>query len=182
MHPNDLIQFRDKVAIPCMMQLFEKTHIEDGTCFIDNLEIALLDGRGCGFDNHVCASGLLYRSGVVEEYSFDECDVELSDFFAEHKGCIFISDGALRVSDELDELDLHTCIRNIKSCGRFFSWFSVPSEMNIEMVSGQYEKMKHLLAEQKVSERSDLDSLVNAAAAMKVADNNTVGPEWEPDR
>lgn len=182
MHPRDLIQFRDNVAVPRMKQLFEQTPIEEGACFIDDLEIARLDGRSCGFDNHVSAAGLLFRNGVAEEYSYDECDVEFSDFFAEHKHCIFISDGKLCVADELDELDLRTRIRNIGDCGRFFPWFVAPSEINIEWASIQYEKLKYLLSVQKTAERPALDSLVNAAAEQRSTIKYSDSPERETDR
>lgn len=149
MHPNDLKEFRDNVATPRMMELFEKTQIPEGTCYIDHLEISFLDGRSHGADSRIQASGMVYRDGKVEEYHYDECDVDLSEFYAEHKDCIFISDAPLRVGDELAEMDLNSVIRNIGQCERIFHQFKAPDDIKMEMVSIGYEKMNHLLSAQK---------------------------------
>lgn len=151
MHPNDLKEFRDNVAMPRLLALFEKTQIPDGARFIDSLEISLLDGRNCGFDSRIQASGLFYHNGKAEKYSYDELDVSLSDFFTDHKDCTFISDGSLRITDELEEMDLSTRIRNINSCPRFFHWLESPNDINIEMTSIQYEKLKYMLANSEVT-------------------------------
>lgn len=168
MHPNDLIEFRETIAIPRMMQLFEKTQIPDGTCYIDNLEISVLDGRNCGFDSRIQASGFFYRNGMAEKYLYDECDVALSDFLAKHKDTIFISDGSLRICDELEELDLSTRIRNIRDCGRFFHWLKSPKEIQIELVSIEYEKLKYLVAKQEKESqlkcRSSVDAQISNAS------------------
>ena len=189
MHPNDLIQFRDTVAIPCMMKLFEKTSIPDGTCYIDNLEISILDGRNCGFDSRIQASGLSYRNGVAEKYLYDECDVVLSDFLAKHKDTIFISDGSLRICDELEELDLSTRIRNIRDCGRFFYWLESPKEIKIELVSIQYEKLKYLLAQRERESQVKCSSSVDAQisnASSRASESRcsffTKGKDTEPLR
>lgn len=149
MHPNDLKEFRDNVAMPRMKQLFDNTEIPDGACYIDKLELEFLDGRSCGVDSHVLASGLVYNDGQAEKYTYDEYDVDFNDFFTTHKDCIFISDGPLCICDELDEMDLHTRIRNIDNCKKIFSWLDVSSEIKVEMTSIQYEKLKYLLENQQ---------------------------------
>lgn len=149
MHPNDLIRFRDEVATPRMTELFEKTQIPEGTCYIDNLEVSFLDGRSVGVENRIQASGMVFRAGKAEVYHYDECDVDLSEFYAGHKDYIFISDAPLRVSDDLAEMDLHTVMRNINACERIFHQFKAPEEIKMEMVSVPYEKMKSLLSNEK---------------------------------
>lgn len=159
MHPNELKQFRRNTADPRMKQLFEETQIPDGTCFIESLEIDRLDGRSWGYDNHIQASGLLYRNGQTEEYFYDEADVDLKSFFDSHKDCIFISDGNLRIGDELEEMDLSTRLRKINTCEKYFSWFHAPTSINIEMFSIQYEKAKYLLAKRQGVERTSTESI-----------------------
>ncbi len=146
MHPNDLKEFRDNVAQPLMMELFEKTNIPDGTCYIDNIEISFLDGRNCGFESRIQASGMVYLNGKAQEYHYEDLDVETSDFFLEHQDCIFVTDGSLRVVDELDEMDLTARIRNLRECERIFHQFTCPDNLKMEMISIEYEKMKHLLS------------------------------------
>jgi len=162
MHPNDLKEFRDNVAMPRMMQLFENTQIPEGACYIDNLEFGFLDGRSCGVDSHILASGLVYRDGRAEKYVYDEYDVDLNTFFVAHKDCIFVSGGRLRVEDELDEIDMSTRIRNIGTCQKAFSWFDVLPNINIRMVSDEYEKLKYLLENQP---QTSLDEQIGVAKA-----------------
>ena len=144
MHPNDLTEFRDNIANPRLLQLFEKTSIPEAARYIDKLEFSSLDGRNCGFDSRIQASGLCYHNGRAEEYVYDECDVELADFFAEHQDCVFISDGSLRIYDELAEMDLSTRIRNMGACDRFFHWFESPKDFAPVLTSIEYEKLCYL--------------------------------------
>lgn len=178
MHPNDLKEFRDNVAMPRMMQLFANTEIPDGACYIDNLEFGFLDGRSCGVDSHILASGLVYRDGRAEKYVYDEYDVDFNSFFLAHKDCVFISDGKLRINDDLDEMELNTRIRNIEACKKFFPWFDISSEIKYEMSSIQYEKAKYLFENGNLSSQneinesfSSLDSKIdNAKAQQKEAE------------
>ena len=168
MHPNDLIEFRDNVAIPRMLQLFEKTNIPEGARYIDSLEFSVLDGRSCGVDSRIQASGFSYRNGCAVRYLFDECDADIGTFFAEHKDCVFISDGSLRISDELEEMDLSTRIRHIRDCGRFFDWFESPNDLSIELVSIEYEKLKYLSA--KEQEASSVKATKISALQSDISD------------
>lgn len=162
MHPNDLKVFRDNVAMPRMMQLFVNTEIPDGACYIDNLELGFLDGRSYGVDSHIMASGLVYRDGRAEKYTYNDYNVDFNDFFTLHKDCIFISDGKLRINDDMDEMDLYTKIRNIETCKKIFPWLDISSEIKVEMTSIQYEKVKYLLENQQ---KTSLDEQIGVAVA-----------------
>lgn len=181
MHPNDLNEFRDKVAMPRMMELFKRTQIPDGACFIDILEIEFLDGRSCGVDSHVRASGLVYQNGRAEEYLYDEYDVVYNDFFAAHKDCIFISDGNLRLYDELDDMVLETRLKNIQSCKKLFSWFDISFEINFQMDSIQYEKLKYISEHQSKSSLDlQIESAQNKSKDVSVSDSSV--KVTEPER
>ena len=168
MHPRDLEHFRDHVAIPRMMQLFEKTHIPEGTCYIDKLEIGFLDGRSCGHETYFEASGMTYRSGKAEEYLFSMCDISTEEFFSMHKDCIFMADGDLLVSDELEDMELRTRIRNIEACQKLFPMMEAPKDMQTEFASIAYEKLKHLLkTQQNISTTHDKPSLKDAMSKAR---------------
>jgi len=177
MHINDLIIFRDNVAIPHMLRLFEKTDIPDGACYINNIEISFLDGRSYGIDSHFQASGLLYRNNKVEEYHFEESDISLADFFAAHKDCVFISDGRLQIEDQLEEITLNTVIRNMRNCARFFPQFGQQPDIDIEFSSIIFEKMKYLF---RNGEKSPLDQQIKSASA-RTPDPHSASKENAPD-
>lgn len=151
LHPHELNEFYNNTASARMIQLFEKTVIPEGSCYIDRVEVTSLDGRNCGFDSRIQASGLFYRNGRVEEYCFDEVDMDLSDFFDIHRDAVFISDGTLRVCDEVQEMDLTTKIRNMGNCDRFFHWFESPKDFAPVLTSIEYEKLCYLLNSQQNS-------------------------------
>ena len=132
MHIRDLRQFRDQVAMPRMLQIFENTPIPDGACYINNLEIRFLDGNNCGYDTLIEASGLSYRDGRVEEYRFSELDVSFEEFLAAHKDSLFVWDGNLVVSDELEKLELHARLCNRQECEKLFPLMKCPEEMRLE--------------------------------------------------
>lgn len=168
MHARDLEHFRDHVAIPRMMQLFEKTHISEGSCCIDKLEIDFLDGRSCGHETYIEASGMIFRNGEVEEYLFSEADISVEEFFASHRDCIFVADGDLLVSDELEDMELRTRMRNIDVCQKLFPMMTPPKGLQIEFVSIAYEKMKHLLTtRQSISATHGKPSLEDAISKAR---------------
>lgn len=166
MRPNELKEFRNNVAMPRMMQLFENTEIPEGACYIARLELEFLDGRSCGVDSHIMASGVVYRDGRAEKYTYNDYDVDFNSFFLAHKDCVFISDGYLRVYDELDDMEINTKIRNIETCKNIFPWFDISSEIKYEMSSIQYEKVKYLLENQQ---KTSLDEQINVAGARASA-------------
>lgn len=170
MHVRDLEYFRDHVAIPRMMQLFENTEIPEGACYIDDLQVSYLDGRNCGHESLIEASGLSYKGGKVEKYHFSECDISLNDFLVSHKDCVFLSDGQLLVADELQEMELRTYIRNKQDCEKLFPLMKCEQDMKYEFTSIVYEKMKYLLNTQEkevpAADKPSLDERINKAAGQ----------------
>lgn len=155
--------YRNEAPSPLMQRLFDKTQIPEGTCYIDHLEISSLDGRSCGFESYIRASGLKYLNGRAEQYLYEEYDVPLKDFFAQHADCIFLSDGALQFHDEVGEMSLSTVIRNIKAGERLFPWFESPADLTMEMTSVAYEKLCHLHDEAQKSAPSLSDKISSAS-------------------
>lgn len=113
MNYSELMEFREQVAEPRLQSLLDATVIPEGVCCIDCLEIGFLDGRSCGVDYHILASGLICHNGQIERYNFDEYDVSVSEFVDVHKDCVFISEGVLCLEDEVSEFEVHTKIRNM---------------------------------------------------------------------
>ena len=174
MNYQDLVAFRDAVTIPKLMELFENTEIPEGSCYIYELEISYLDGRSCGFDSNIRAAGLVYHDGNVQEYCFDQCDIDVNDFLAAHKECTFMSDGQLRIIDELEELDIVSKIRNLRNCERFFPQLEGLNEFNLEFTSVVFEKMKYLMHKNDV-EKHPIDKLIADAAAKSSIQKGTHG-------
>lgn len=146
---RELESFRDSVVTPRMMELLSNTEIPDGACYIDDLKVSFLDGRSCGHETLIEASGLSFQDGQVKAYRFSECDLSLNDFLAAHKDCVFLSDGSLLVSDELQEMELRTVIRNRQDCEKLFPEMNSQVDKNIEFWSLVFEKMKHLFRDQE---------------------------------
>lgn len=184
MNVRDLESFRDYVANPRMLQIFEKTELPEGVCYIDTLNVSFLDGRSCGHETLIEASGLIFKSGNVEEYQFSECDISLNDFLSSHKNYVFLSDGSLFVSDELAEMELRTLIRNLQICEKLFSEMKCHEDMNIEPASLFYEKMKYLFKtkgkESPVLNKPSLDAQI-ANSAGKVKKSFELGAYINPD-
>jgi len=153
MHTRDLEWFRDNIAQPRMQQLFANTHIPDGFCCIDSLEIFYYDGRSCGTDSEVKASGYVYQNGRVERYTFAQCDMPLAAFAELHKDSIFISDGSLTIWNELEETEMKSRIRNLAFCSKLFPELSELTNLHIAFNCIEYLKMQHLYTAQ--SELSD---------------------------
>lgn len=141
---EELIAFRDKVALPKLLELFDNTQIPEGACYIDNVTVGFLDGRSCGYETGYKASGFQFIDGKVQKYLFEEADIDLQSFSEVHKDCIFVSDGKLQVYDELNELDLTTTIRNMGVCGKLFHEFENLPNFNIAFSPIEYHKMEYL--------------------------------------
>ncbi len=139
---REIEAFRDQVARPRMLQLLQNTHIPEGMCCIDNLELSYIDGRSWGVDSQIKASGLLYRNGRVEEYTFDECDFPFADFIATHKNYVFVSDGTLKLWNELEETEITSKLRNTDFCSHMFPELSQAGSLRVEMNLIEYTKMK----------------------------------------
>lgn len=142
MTPEELKRFKKEVADPRMREIFAKTEIPEGMCCIDKVTIGFLDGRSCGFESVIEASGLRYADGKVQAYEYSETDVSVDEFVEAHKGCAFISDGALRVYDELDQFEINTAIWNHGRCGKAFDGLEGLEKLDFRFQSMEFEKMK----------------------------------------
>ena len=148
MTPEELLQFRDSIAFPAMKRLFEATDIPDGFCCINELSISFLDGRSCGVDSEIKATGLIYKDGQVEEYTFCEIDIDFAEFVEMHKDCVFMTDGTLQFFNELDEFQITTVMRSFDLCARICP--DLEQYVNLDLVSNssqkgiRFEKMKYL--------------------------------------
>lgn len=148
MTSDELLQFRDSVAFPAMKKLFEATVIPEGFCCINELSVSFLDGRSCGVDSEIKATGLLFKNGEVEEYEFCEIDMDFAEFVESHKNCVFMADGTLKFCNELDEFEINTVIRQFDLCARICP--DLESYVHLNLASStsekgiQFEKMMYL--------------------------------------
>lgn len=142
MTPEEIKRFRDEVAEPRMKKLLDNTVVPEGFCCIDNVEISFIDGRSWGIDSQFKASGLMFAHGKVEAYEFDKIDIGVSEFVEAHKGCVFLSGGSLKISDELEEFDMNTNISNLRGvCLKLFEDFECARYLTYVMSSPEYLKM-----------------------------------------
>lgn len=148
---EELIAFRDTVSLPKLLELFDNTHIPDGACYIDHISVQYLDGRSCGHETLYEASGFQFVDGKVQQYQYEEVDSDLNSFAEAHKDCVFVSDGKIRVSDELNELDLTTTIRNINVCGKLF-----PEFVNLPVFNMQFDPIGYFKLEYLWNNRKDV--------------------------
>lgn len=169
MNYEELKNFREDVAAPTLQRIFDNTEIPEGTVCINNMIISFLDGRNCGHESRIEASGLLFRNGRVEKYEYDELDLEPSEFFNVHKDCTFISDGRIRVKDDLTEMDLSTRIYNLRECGKLFPQLANAPQIYPELQSIVFEKMKYLLkAQENMPDRTNAGHGFNAPSRGEV--------------
>ena len=164
MNREDLLWFRDNVAIPKMQKLLQNTVIPDGYCCITHLDISLLDCRSCGLDSELTAKGLVYKGGSVQEYSYHEYDFATSDFYEKHKDSVFLSDGVLHIQDELQEMEMTTVLRNVGLCAELFPDLKSASTLNVETSPLEYLKMQQLMNAEK---GAILEQKIQAAAAQQ---------------
>lgn len=164
MNREELLWFRDNIAIPKMQQLLQNTTIPEGYCCITSLDISILDGRSCGVDSILKAEGLLFRNGKVEPYSFETYDFESTDFFQSHASSIFLSDGKLHVTGELEEMEINTVLRNLDTCAGIFPELKPAASMNIERTPLEYLKMQKMLEDAK---KAELNAKIDAILAKR---------------
>lgn len=145
MNYEDLVNFRDNIANPRMKEIFSKTTIPEGACFIDHVELSFLDCRSTGVDSHFKASGFEYTDGQAQVYQFDDTDLTAGEFFEAHKDCHFVSDGHLSVRDEMEDLELNTVLRNLSSCAKLFYQFENLPEVSIVANPMEYHKLRYLI-------------------------------------
>lgn len=155
MTPEELKRFKKEVADPKMKQIFANTVIPEGACFIDRVSIGFLDGRSCGFESVIEASGLVFANGKVQEYQYSETDVSVDEFVEAHKGCAFISDGSLRVYDELDQFEIKTELWNHLRCAKVFGEVEDLGKLNFRYQSMEFEKMKAIFEGSRLVSNGD---------------------------
>ena len=141
---RELESFKHEIADPRIKELLDNTEIPDGMCCIDNLDISFLDGRSCGIDYSIMASGYFYKNGTVQKYLYDEVDVPVSKFAELHKDCVFIAEGALSVWHELDETEITSKICCLSSCSKMYAELSEAVSLDIKWNCIEYMKMSHL--------------------------------------
>ena len=175
MNYEELQWFKENVADPAMERLFANTNIPEGFCCIDKLDIQFIDGRSWGTDSCIIATGLLYKDGKVEEYSYEETDFDVDEFVQAHKDCVFLSDGKLHISNELEETEINSTIRKLDSFSVLYSGLPQAKDMSFVFDSIEFLKMKHILeAEEKNSRmsREDVFSAEDKILCYGCCDNN----------
>lgn len=141
---RELESFKHEIADPRIKELLENTEIPDGMCCIDNLDISFLDGRSCGIDYSIMASGYFYKNGIVNKYLYDEFDIPVSKFAELHKDCVFIAEGSLSVWHQLDDTEINSKICHLNSCSKMYTELSEAGTLDIKRNCIEYMKMAHL--------------------------------------
>lgn len=174
MKPEELLQFRDSMAFPAMKKLFETTVIPEGFCCINDLSVSFLDGRSCGVDSEIKATGLLFKNGEVEEYEFCEIDMDFAEFVESHKNCVFMADGTLRFRNELDEFEINTVMRQFDLCARICPNLEAYVHLNLASSTSekgiQFEKMMYLFETDdflSLGQKPSLNEQIAAAASRE---------------
>lgn len=162
MTPEELKAFKENVAVPRMQEILEKTVVPEGLCILDNLQISFLDGRSCGVDTLIEASGLVYKCGKVSEYFYKELDVSVDEFVNTHEDCVLLSEAKLQVWDELREIEIKTIMQSVSDCAKIFPELYQIGDMKIELSSIVWEKMKSLFEQnmEKNVVRHELDKTI----------------------
>lgn len=158
MNYKDLITFREAVADPVSNAMFDSVQIPDGFCCIDNVRISFLDGRNCGVDSLFQASGVVYIGSTVEEYTYSEQDMSFEDFVHAHVGNVFLTDGTLHFTDELEELEVKTTIYGFRHLAKIREDLGAYQNLQLSSCFSEhftwYQKMKHLMTVQKAPDRN----------------------------
>lgn len=168
MTPEEIRKFKREVADPCVKQLLSNITIPDGFCCINNLEMSFWDGRSYGAATQFVATGLQKRNGVITEYTFNEIDISCTEFVDAHKNCVFISDGSLKIYDQLENMTLTTDIGNL--CYRCVEIFPQLADCSRLVLRPPSElliiKMKELLVEQAgLNGKASLSEKIKSAAS-----------------
>lgn len=182
MTSEEIKRFKEEVADPRMRQIFAKTEIPEGACFVDSVSISFLDGRSHGVDTLIEASGLRYVNGQAIEYRYEMPDVNVSEFMDGHKGCQFIFDGKLRIYDELDGFEVNTDLRNYGRCFKVFEGIERLAEMDFAYEPLVYMKLKALFKGDplvQVEKREEEPVTIMNAAAIEY--KGIIFDDWSAD-
>lgn len=184
MTPEEIQKFKRDVADPRMKQLLANVTVPEGFCCINNLEMSFWDGRSYGAATQFIATGLQKQNGSITEYVFDEIDISCADFVDLHKNCVFISDGSLKIYDQLDNLTLTTDIGNLSyRCIDIFPELSDCSRLVLGPSSKlEFLKMKELFAEEAgLNQKTSLVEKIESAASRVVPDSYGRGAGHEQE-
>ena len=182
MNREELLWFRDNIAIPKMQQLLQNTTIPEGYCIIVDLDISILDGRSCGVDSELKAQGFVYKEGKVEPYSFETLDFEDTDFFESHKTSVFLEDGKLHIWDELQQMEVNTILINLNTCAELFPALKPAATMTVERTPLEYLKMKQILEDTKKAELNAKIQSIIAKREEHPFHDKSEHQKDEPDR
>lgn len=140
---EDLVKFEKEVAGPRQKEILKKTKIQEGTRFLMDLKVSVLDGRCNGIDGIIEASGLVYENGEVKRHHYEEKDVTIQDFVNAHKDYKFAYDAVFELFDEIEELQLSTVIRSTAFLEALYPELKSLREMDI-VDSWEWVKMNFM--------------------------------------
>ena len=140
---EDLVKFEKEVAGPRQKEILKKTKIQEGTRFLMDLKVSVLDGRCNGIDGIIEAHGLVYENGEVKRHHYEEKDVTIQDFVNAHKDYKFAYDAVFELFDEIEELQLSTVIRSTAFLEALYPELKSLREMDI-VDSWEWVKMNFM--------------------------------------
>lgn len=141
-HEN-LVKFKKEVVGPRRREILQKTKIQEGTRYLMDLKVSILDGRSNGVDSRIEANGLVYENGEVKKHHYEEMDVTIQDFIDAHKDYKFAYDAEFKLFDEIEELELSTIIRSTAFLEALYPELKSLREMDI-VDSWEWVKMKFM--------------------------------------
>lgn len=184
MTPEEIRIFKREVADPRMKRLLADVTVPEGFCCINNLEMSFWDGRSYGASTQFIASGLKKQNGIIVEYAFEEIDISCTEFANVHKNCVFISNGNLKIYDQLDNITLMTDIGNLPyRCIEIFPELADCGQLVLRPSSElEFLKMKELFAEQSGQDHKfSLSEKIESAASRVVSASRGRGAGHEQE-
>jgi len=163
-------RFKTAIADPAMERLLAHTQLREGTCYIDELELAYLDGRTSGVDTFFKASGLILKNGAVRKYEYMDNNCSFRDFLCTLMECTLVLDGKLLITDELKDLEIATTIRSARHCAPLFKDIAFLQSLSQCGQTEEYLKMCHIYqSDQKAMAQHSpsLDSMIQAAIQQR---------------
>ena len=144
---EELLRFKKDVHDPVLPRIFDRTKLNDGTVFIDFMQISYLDGRNSGYDQRIYVSGLECRDGEVSRYENEKYDITVKEFMEDIKEIPFVFDGDLFIQDENRTINLKTKFCASDYVEPLFPEVIDIQPMNRSIMNLEYEKMKFLYSE-----------------------------------
>ena len=165
MTSEELKRFKKTTADPAMERLLAHTQLREGTCYIDELELAYLDGRNFGVDTFFKASGLILKNGAVRKFEHMDNNCLFRDFLCNIMDCNLVLDGKLLITDELKELEITTTICSAHHCAPLFKDLAFLESLPHCCQTEEYIKMCHIYQSDQKSmtqHSQSLDSMIQA--------------------